>query len=50
MTEIEEQLYRALLAALDHLSGETRLIAMRAIEKAERGPPVSEYLNTRSDH
>jgi hypothetical protein len=35
MSEIEEQLYRALLAALDQLEGEARLIALAAIAKAE---------------
>jgi hypothetical protein len=35
MTEIEEQLYLALVAALDHLEGEVRLIALAAIAKAE---------------
>jgi hypothetical protein len=36
MTQIEEELYLALLAALDHLEGEVRLIALAAIERAER--------------
>jgi hypothetical protein len=35
MTEIEEQLYLALVAALDHLEGEVRLIALAAIAKVE---------------
>jgi hypothetical protein len=43
MTELERVLYDALVAALDQLEGEPRLVAMAAIEKAEREPPVSKY-------
>ena len=35
MTEIEQELYRALLAALDQLEGEARLIALAALKRAE---------------
>ena len=43
MTKIEKTLYLALVAALDHLSGDIRLVALAAIEKAECEPPVSKY-------
>jgi hypothetical protein len=33
--EIRLALYRALIAAVDHLEGEVRLIALAAIAKAE---------------
>jgi hypothetical protein len=33
--EIRLELYRALIAAMDHLEGEARLIALAAIAKAE---------------
>ena len=33
--EIRLELYRALIAAMDHLEGEVRLIALAAIAKAE---------------
>jgi hypothetical protein len=33
--EIRLELYRALIAAVDHLEGEVRLIALAAIAKAE---------------
>jgi hypothetical protein len=33
--EIRLELYRALIAAVDHLDGEVRLIALAAIAKAE---------------
>jgi hypothetical protein len=50
MSEIEEQLYRALVAAVDHLEGEVRLIALAAIAKAEGRDCAPHHLNTWSEH
>jgi hypothetical protein len=46
MSELEQELYRALIIALDHLEGEPRLLAIKAIEKAET-PVSSETIDAR---